>query len=254
MAIDHKVLIGIGLLTGLVLLIPKRRSKPSGGVDPSTSDSGPMSEDREGLRFYLIEAGLSDDWIAFFEAVAANESGFNNLVGLGNSSLFPSFAQPNTKASIFAQEREYQAAVIAYERNADRFQECGYPVSEYTFGSGGWFGMLPSNALAAFFGTPYQCLRPGFVFSPGGSVVMAVEMARRLMRWDSWESTPTFANLRVGWGNPASMGQPSKITAMKAKLEDRLIEVGANPGLASAQPSPLPPSNPVGLFDYLVSL
>lgn len=217
----------------------------------------PTNERQAELRFYLEEAGLHPEWVLFFEAVAANESNFKNLVGLGNAALYPSWAQPNIKASQSAQNREHQAAVNAYIRNEDYFYNCGYPQEAYTFGSGGWFALLPANAVRAFGGTELACLDPYFVFSKGGSVVMVIEMVRRLMNWTKWKLDPTFGNLRVGLGNPSEMGDELALqeTVFKPKgLAARYTQIGADPNLAWVTPPPLPPKDPVGLFNYLTSL
>ncbi len=239
-----------------VALKPPGRSKPAGtsGDDTTTVIPTPLSESQDSLRYHLEEAGLAPSWVLFFEAIALNESRFNHLTGLGNPQLFPSWAEPNVDASVSSQQREQRAATRAYERNAARFQGCGHPSADYTFGSGGWFGMLPANALAAFDGTAYQCMHPYFVFFPGASVVMAIEFARRLMSWSSWKSKPTFANLRVGWGDPSKMGDRGAISKSGARLKELLSEFGANPNIASMRPPSLPAADPVGLFDHLDSL
>ncbi len=240
----------------VVGLNPPGRLKPAGtsGDDATSVVPDPLSESQDSLRYMLEQAGLAPSWVLFFETVALNESKFNHLTGLGNPQLFPDWAEPNVDASVSSQQREQRAAARAYERNAERFRDCGHPVAEYTFGSGGWFGMLPANALAAFNGTAYQCMHPYFVFFPGASVVMAIEFARRLMSWSSWKSKPTFANLRVGWGDPSAMGNSSAISESVARLKELLSELGANPNIASMRPPILPAADPVGLFDHLDSL
>ncbi len=233
------------------------RPKPGGtsvGDDPSTVVPPPTFENQDSLRFLLEVSGLAPSWVLFFEAVALNESRFNNLTGRGDPAMFPDWSEPNLKASASAQQREQRAAARAYERNAERYRDCGFPVDDYTFGSGGWFGLLPANALAAFKDTDYRCLHPYYVFFPGASIVMAIEFARRLMNWSSWKSAPTFANLRVGWGDPSKMGDRKAMAESAAKLKARLSELGANPNIASMKPPSLPARDPVELFDYLDAL
>ena len=94
------------------------------------------------------------------------------------------------------------------ERNRERFAGCGYPASAYTFGSGGWFGMLPANALAQL-GDAHRCMPPSSVFDPRVSMAMAVGFARGLMRWKAYERMPTWLNLRAMWGWPAKGGDLS---------------------------------------------
>ncbi len=217
----------------------------------------PTNERHEEMRFYLEEARLHPYWIVFFEAMAANESNFKNYVGLGNPALFPSWTKPSVNASQFRQDSEYEAAITAYERNAEYFAGCGIPVSAYIFGSGGWYALLPANGLKAFVGTSLQCLSPDSVFDKGASVVMIIEMVRRLMRWSGWKASPTFANLRAGLKNPSSMGDPAAIAKSVDKdhgLYERYEQIGANTELIYLTPPPLPPKNPVGMFEYLTSL
>ncbi len=243
----------VGLVAASALK-PPARPKPDGtsGDDDATLVSPePLTADQLSLRYLLEAAGLEPSWVMFFEAVALNESRFNSLTGRGDPLLFPSWTEPNLHASVAAQQREHRAAIRAYERNADRYRDCGHPADDYTFGSGGWFGLLPANALAAFHGTKYQCMHPSYVFFPGSAVVMAIEFARRLMAWSSWKSVPTFANLRVGWGDPSKMGNSGAIAESERKLKGRLSELGANPSIATMRPPRLPARDPVALFDYL---
>lgn len=217
-----------------------------------------VTNDRQDeLRWYLEEAGLAPEWVLYFEAVAANESNFKSYVGLGDPALYPSWAKPSVNAPLWRQENEHEAAITAYKRNEDRFLNCGYPTEAYTFGSGGWFALLPGNGLKAFFGTSLQCLDPYFVFSKGASVVMAIEMARRLMGWKRWKEARTFANLRTGWKNPTSMGDEDamyKIVHKPKGLAYRYTQLGANTDLIYSTPPPLPPKDPVGLFNHLAAL
>lgn len=260
-AVANKIGIGAGIGIALLLLArsgSKRGGSATGGATRGATGAVEVptahSSGQQDLRYYLTQAGLAPEWVIFFEAVAANESGFNNLRGLGRPSMFPAWASPNVKASTRVQEREREAALIAYTRNAGLYSRCEFSADEYSFGSGGWFGMLPANGLIAFRGTSLECINPAYVFSPGASVVMAIEMARRLMGWKRWKKVPTFGNLRVGWGNPASMGKPKSLSRMRAKLSERYLQIGADPSLIGSKPPPLPSRNPVGMFDRLTNL
>jgi len=216
-----------------------------------------VDENHAYLRYYLEEAGLHPYWIVFFEAMAANESNFKEWVGLGKPELYPEGTVPSQNHPEWRKENEHQAAIRAYERNIERYEDCGYAPERYTFGSGGWFALLPANGLRAFDGTDLQCLDPYSVFDPAASVVMAIEMVRRLMRWSGWKKAPTFANLRAGLKNPAEMGDPEAIHQIVHKTKGLLYrynQIGANPALIDMTPPPLPPKNPVALFNKLNAL
>jgi hypothetical protein len=176
------------------------------------------------LRALALEAGLDVDWALFLAVVAHHESGWNNLVGLGDPLKFPPWARPNLKASASAQRAEASAAAAAYERNLERYRGCEHPRSHYTFGSGGWFGLLPANALKAFWGTELQCISPFAVFEPEASVVLATDYARRLRAYEGFKRLSTWRNLNRGWASPSAMGQPRSGT--DARFDRALSALG----------------------------
>lgn len=150
---------------------------------------------------------LDDVQRKFLILVARGESGWNPLVGLGDPSLFPPGTKPNTKASAKAQEGEARAARVAYDRHAAYFEACDAgDRAAYSFGSGGWFGMLPANGLWQLRDTPLACWPPRAVFEPVRALVMGLAFARGLQGWDGFKANPTVGNLRAGWGLPTSMG------------------------------------------------
>ena len=216
----------------------------------------PISEGQALMREMFFELGLDPMWSMFFEATALNESGFNNLRGLGIPSEFPSWASPNEGASFQTQQNEADAAKRAYDRNKDKLAECGWPASRYTFGSGGWFALLPANAVMQARGTSLKCVDPWDVFDPATSVVLAIGMARNLQNWNNFKSVPTFGNLRLGWGNPSRMGKADKLREAKAKSKGfaaRLGELGFDPAYFDAPVTPMPPYDPVAMLNYLNS-
>lgn len=240
----------------------KRRRRghrvPDGnGVRPPRPGPGPMPEPMTGgqtdIRYLAEWAFLDEEWIVFLEATAAGESRFNNFVGLGNPALFPDWAQPNLKASQKSQKREAEAAGISYDRN-DYLAGCDWPRSRYVFGSGGWFGALPGNAVAAFKGTRYECIDPWSVFDPVSSLVEIVEYCRRIMRWDNFKANPTWLNLRVGVGSPSNMNKPDKLARMEEKFRDKLLELGYSASFMYGQVMPLPSDNPADLLDALTEV
>jgi hypothetical protein len=167
------------------------------------------------IRMLGQAAGLPPLLVQFLTFVAYGESRGNNLVGLGDPSRMPPWTETHQSwlaagAPPFANaqqvaRREATAAVKAYERN-DFLHGC-LPGRErfYTFGSGGWFGMLPPNGLAVFRGTTAACLHPWSVFEQPAAVVMAMGMMRRLQGWPQYQENPTPLGLRVGWVMPARM-------------------------------------------------
>jgi len=215
---------------------------------------------REGqamIRWMAEALGLDPAWSVFFEATALNESGFNPLRGLGKPSLFPPWAQPSKGASVFSQNNEAKAAVTAYNRNKKTLQKCPWPKTRYTFGSGGLFGILPPNGVMQFRGTEVICIDPWSVFDWGPSLVMAIEMARGLMRRSNFKKLPVYGNLRIGWGVPSKMSNPTAVQNGRTKdrrYADRLSELGYSPTLWDEPVQPLPPEDPVGMLNYLDSI
>ena len=212
--------------------------------------SVPLAEapDRAGLnaiRSLGARAGLSEDWIAFFAMTARGESGWNNLVGLGDQALVPEGIKMNRSAA------EATAARRAYERNVARYGDCPHPAWMYQFGSGGWFGILPANGLQAFWCTQFQCLSPYAVFEPEASLVMAIGIARRLQNWSGFQARPTWINLRLGWGCPSCMGDPERIAARRERFEGHARATGLPDGWLDRPVTPLGGGN---LAQLLVAL
>ena len=225
--------------------------RPTPGPVPDMPE--PLAGGQADIRYLGEWAFLDDEWIIFLEATAAGESNFNNFVGLGNPALFPDWAQPNTAAAEAKQKREAAAAVTAYERNK-YLADCPWPKTRYTFGSGGWFGALPANAVAAFKGTRYECIDPWSVFDPVPSIVEIIEYCRRIMRWDNFKPNPTWLNLRVGVGNPSSMNKPDKLDRMEEKMGDKLLELGYPESFMYRTVTPLPTDDPADLLDALMEV
>jgi len=197
--VKRSTAIALALGLGLALFAgTAAASGPSGGA----VDAAGLSK----VRAYAANAGLSKDWQDFFVLVAYRESKGKNLVGLGHDSGAPPYIHLNHG------EGEAVAAGRAYDRNADQYAGC-WPRSVYTWGSGGWFGILPANGLEVFDDTAWVCLHPWTVTDPAISLVMAIGMARRLMGWDSFDGT--VLSLRVGWGDPSSMGDADVLAAKR---------------------------------------
>ncbi|MCH9681289.1 MAG: hypothetical protein K0V04_07645 [Deltaproteobacteria bacterium] len=171
------------------------------------------------VRGLAAEAGLSDAWGDFFALVAWRES-------KGNPSAV------NDSIS------EAEAAATAFGRNQHRYAGCGHSDGDYTFGSGGWFGILPANGLAQL-DEAFMCLPPASVFEPRVAMAMAVGFARGLMGWDGYQRVPTWLNLRAMWGKPGKGGDPERLAAVRDKFTQDAAEVGLPASWLDQRPPPL---------------
>ena len=213
----------------------------------------PMSGGQDDLRYLAEWAFLDESWITFLEINAKNESGFNTFRGLGIPSMFPEWAQPNLSASAKLQGVEADAASEGYVRNT-YLHDCPYSAARYSFGSGGWFGLLPSSGVHAFKGTRYECIDPWSVFDPPVALVMGIEYARRTMRRQAFKDNPTWLTLRVGWGNPSSMGKASVHERVANQMRGHLGDLGYPLDFIHQQVTPLPEDKPADLLDALMEV
>jgi hypothetical protein len=132
--------------------------------------------------------GLPPAWGTFLAAVAHHESRWHST------------AHNKSKSEVAASRK-------AWERNRAHFAGCGIPDSDYWIGSGGWYGLLPANAIVSTFrGTAGICTPPSAVFDPRMSTILAMGYARALMGWTSYKNSPqTWLNLNRGWAAPGKM-------------------------------------------------
>ena len=167
--------------------------------------------------------GLDPSWQRFLEAVAQHES-------RGKLS-----AENNSASEAAAAQDLYEAAQNAWVR------DCLNPANWYTWGSGGWYGMLPVSAMRAFKGTPLACSDPRIVVHhPLMSTAAAVGYAQRLFHWSSWErSAKTWRALNRGWSRPGKMDTPLPDT--DRRLDEALEAIGAPASWADTPVTPLPP-------------
>jgi hypothetical protein len=203
----------------------------------------PSADGASAVRAAAIAIGAPVPWQDFFVLVASRESKFHIAVGLGAKTNAPTWVEMHHSAG------EASAALKAYDNNANDLIGC-WPRAAYGFGSGGWYGMLPANALAAFESdATLRCLHPWTVFDPTISTIMAAWFARRLSRWKNWDGT--VISLRVGWGNPSDMGDP----AIRELKRDGYVQDCARAGLPhTILDSKLPdwkPAPAATLFDQL---
>lgn len=151
---------------------------------------------------------------ALLEVQAWTESGFNPRASLGPNGHpgRPPWASVS-KASAALQQGEARAARIAYQRNKAWCSLSPAPAEQWQFGSGGWFGLLPPNALAAVKPSRAPGLiasgraRPWDVFDPRLSVVLIL---------DFWRRSQTAA-WRKHWGDARGL----KVAAASARLVSR---------------------------------
>lgn len=219
------------LTIGAAVLLVGSSASAGGGTGGGSGGSGGRKE----LQGYLEASGLPPDWQQFFELVARGESG----------PRFDRSARRDTP-------EESDAATIAFDRNRNLFSSCEWPASAYTFGSGGWFAMIPANALAQFKGTPYLCWSPDVVLhDPAASIAAAVAFAKGLMEWQGYLKAPTFLNLRAMWGWPAMGGDAARMAKRRPVYEEQLQSIGIPVSLLSRTPSSLASVDPVEVYAKL---
>ena len=201
------------------------------------------SADLDLLRGMAREAGMDSDWENFLAAVAWRESKWFPRVALGRAERVN---VPNVKVNGGPiGNAEAAAALLAYDRNADEYKSCPWPRMRYGFGSGGWYGLLPANALWSFKATPAFCIDPQVaVFDPWDSTILAIGYAQRLMRWKSFRARPTWRTLNRGWAAPSLMdGSPPE---QVAKTDARFLKALARLGLPASFADEKVPELPAG--------
>lgn len=96
----------------------------------------------------------------FAVGVAQNESRFNNL-------------------AIDDSAPAVREAVRGFDNNPGRYGDVAYPRHWYTWGTGGWYQMLPSTALAS---QEWNKANPMLVFAPVASTVLLASFIQRVQR------------------------------------------------------------------------
>lgn len=82
---------------------------------------------------------------------------------------------------------ERGAACRGYERQADgKFRDNPYPKADWCWGSGGWFGLLPSTGLGA---PGFENLDPLLVLDAEAQVAMYADFVRRVVQ-NNWNEIP----------------------------------------------------------------
>jgi hypothetical protein len=145
-----------------------------------------VPEGRAELERWLGKADLPDDLRRFLIVVARRESRFVPTAhNLGDAS----------------------GSRVAY----DRMIAQGWPLdpSVREFGSGGWFGMLPTTAFVAGGRQGPLVRKPAeSVYDPRVSIVAAVALAKRLTEQNAWALDPTWTTMRLGWASLGTMADP----------------------------------------------
>ncbi len=160
---------------------------------------------RANLEAWLAKSGIPVPWQQFLLFVAAGESNFNINV------------TPNTSPG------EAKAARIAYDRNAAKLDVCGHPRSDYTIGSGGWFGFLlpyiPMNLPDSL-----RCVSPIVAMhTPELNITAAVNFGRYL--WNR-AANDTVATIRSGWGWPAKINDAARLAERYPVYQARARKLG----------------------------
>jgi hypothetical protein len=254
-----------------LLLMPKGRARRTGSRSSSGKDFGPpgngslageeivfpvftKSEGAAQIANLGGAAGLDSDWIKFFQATANNESGFTSNVVLGDPNHYPVGSKASGATSSIG-PGEAAASRTAYARAAEqgRFTGCPWPKSFYTYGSGGWFGMIVSNAWAAYDDTSLRCRHPWYMLHPVDQIVTAIEIARRLKGWKTFKAQPTWLNLRVGWASPSGMNKSSVVATQRSRFSEDVQAVGLPVSWMDKKVTALPGKNVEGLWEHLMS-
>ncbi|WP_175453149.1 peptidoglycan-binding protein [Microbulbifer yueqingensis] len=248
-------------LNGSVFQQPASAAAPlkpiaTDGTTPSLV-TGPVQRSLADIRFIAYKAGLTKAYQDFLTFLAYGESRGNNLTGLGIPGQFPPWTKtyqkwvdrgrPSLKGS---QIREANAAAKGYRRNQRSLGGC-WPEVNYTFGSGGWFGFLPSSGLAVFRNTEITCLHPWSIFDGPTSVVMAMGYIYSLQRRFSYKRNPTVLTLRIGFASPSKMSDVEFTNKRIPKYTRQLRAIGLSDEFLNMELPPLPAFDPLILMKRL---
>jgi hypothetical protein len=186
------------------------------------------SDRQAAFRRAVAVAGLGDDWLRFLEQTARRESNFYT------TARNPRRGKPPN--------RETEKSTELARRNRKLLEGLGYPVDDWGFGSGGFFGFMPTTAAIRkgryrFPESALEAYGPDLVFDPGMSVAAQLNSSQGLMDWPNYRGS--WASLNVGWGNPSKMGNRDSIKVSARKMEDRAAELGWERGWAMEAPSPI---------------
>ena len=206
------------------------------------------------LEQLLGAAQLDKQWKRLFKAIGRGESGFDSNVVLGDPRLYPAGSQAS-KLTDKLGPGEARGARKAYERGFEqgRYEGCPWDGDAFSWGSGGWFGMLPANAWYAYLTTGLRCRHPHYLLHPVDQLVVGVDFARRLMRWSAFKNNPRWLTLRVGWGNPSAMDDPQAHERVGLKFSKHLQAEGVDPAWMNEEVTPLVAHDIEALWERLMT-
>jgi hypothetical protein len=202
----------IGWIVLAIVLVAARATagtdRPTNRPEDRPVEPLPDPEPEGGLSEALAAAGVTGDLAIFFRAVAYTESRGRRTAR-------------NTTAS------EAKAALKGYTRLAQQ-GPLPFPADRYTWGSGGWFGLLPSSAVSG--ARDMDPLEAVFGERDHTQPIRAaIRYARRLQGWNQWKASPRdWATLRRGWALPTKMHK--KLPATDARFLAALKAIGAPAG------------------------
>lgn len=230
-----------------MLLTKRARALPSSGVtdgddakrdrEPDvvpTPAEGPMGERLEHVRQLAFQCGCPPEWAELFTLVARGESGGDTKRMLGIPTGAPPWAKGGGSSKV--EKLEAKAACDVFATGKKHVGDCGWNPTDYCFGSGGLFAMLPMSGLKAFWSDPLlRCLHPWSVFDERIAMVMAYQFAWRLTQRAGYKGT--VVSLRRGWGIPGDMGNipPAK----REKWGQHAQDIGHAPSWLDSKLPPL---------------
>lgn len=246
------LLVGAG---AAALLFAGGRKRSGGGRAPGVpySPPQPSSPGMRGVRDMaqrVVDLGAPDWFVDMALLQAASESRGQNLVGRGVTYLFPRWAEPNLKASEASQINETEAAETIYARNREKYDQSPYPQEMWTFGSGGYYGLLPGAALgwARDSTDMNRALRPGLVhpydvFDPFRSTVYYAAYIRGIMQNQGFKSLPDqYQNALAIKRGGASLAlikdyaeQQERSRKTRRNVESKLDFAGVSPAFLNQQ-------------------
>jgi hypothetical protein len=219
--------VDLAVASQLVAAEPKRarRLAPT-QPDLSRSPRVRGQEDFDRLAAVAEDAIGLPGFADFARAVAYRESAFNNQA---------------------VNEGDAWAAAVGYDREVKgRFAKNRYPRPRWVWGSGGWFGFLPTTALAA---PGMELEDPMLVFEPAGSMAMFADYVRRIVQnslpklppeQQTWTSVRrSMASLEVmhAWDEDPSTEAGQRARKSREKLMETLEKTGTPASFALQQPA-----------------
>jgi hypothetical protein len=195
---------------------------------------------------WVEAAGALPGFAAFATAAAQGESRGNNLTGLGESQgILPGNVELNSGSSLSQREADASCAGWEGARSRGFYADNTYDWRYWCFGSGGWFGLLPSTGLSAG-GTkgPFANESPFVVFDPISSVVMMADFVKRVIKGDRFQALPygeqNWLAVRRGMKGSALISDYGETKdssrRVRERLEDALVAVDIDPDFMWTRP------------------